>query len=396
MRTWQDFKNSGGNGCVRLVFERKEIDRNKADGYSKEAATLQRVISSNGVRASLARCALWLSAVLAFCPSSSADENESEEIGPTAPVCVRALQGSEIRPTDEVWVIDCRGISVMAPEVTVARLRYERYLPGEGWLKKQAGEFLEQPADMVTTFFIVGNYYTPQETVEAGWFAYHRLVELCADDVRVRFVIWSWPSDPVPGRRLQDAKMKMRLIDPTAYHLAALVDTLSPTTPISMCGSSFGVGVALGAAQFLAVGRLDCYELSPRSGAQRCLRLVFLGAAVDDEVFLPGRKYDAVLPYIDRALLMVNPGDRALKLYHMLYGFHSGAKALGRVGPTGVAALPDAWKLDLVPAGRYLGHQHGMSAHWRSQPIVARMRPYLLSQPLQPARQAIGLYPNVR
>lgn len=359
-------------------------------GLFGEAATLHRAISSRSVRARGLRCALWLAAVLVWRPGLSISQDGPPAIAPPTPVCARALEGREVRPTDEFWVIDCRRISIVAPDVTVARLRYERYLPGQGWLKKQADDFLEQPADMVTTFFIVGNYYTHQETIEAGWYAYHRLVEACADDVRVRFVIWSWPSDPVPGRRLQDAKMKQLVIDPTAYHLAALVDALSPATPISMCGSSFGVGVALGAAQFLSAGRLDCYELSPRSGARRCLRLVLLGAAVDDQALLPGRKYDAVLRYVDRALLMVNPSDRALKLYHLLYGCHSGMRALGRVGPTGVGGLPDAWRLDLVPSGRYLGHQHGMSAHWRSPPIVARMRPYLLSRPLPAAALAVS------
>lgn len=349
-----------------------------------EAANLEFSMLPTGVRARVVRCALWLVALLSLRAGLSAAEIDCPADCPEMPACARMLGGCEVRSTDEFWVIDCRGVSVIAPDVSVAQLRYERHLSGEGWLKRQADDFLRQPADMVTTFFIVGNYYTHQETIEAGWFAYHRLVEVCAEDVRVRFVIWSWPSDPAPGRRLQDAKMKQQLIDPTAYHLAALLDALAPTTPISMCGSSFGVGVALGAVQFLSVGRLDCYVLSPRSGAPRCLRLVFLGAAVDEDVFLPGRKYDAVLPYLDRALLMVNPRDRALKVYHMLYGCHSGVRALGRVGPAGLEVLPDGWKLDLLRSDRYLIHKHGMLHHWSSPPLVAGMRPYLLSRPLPP------------
>lgn len=263
-------------------------------------------------------------------------------------------------------------------------MRYGQYVPGAGWVARQAVDFLQPSADTVTSFFIVGNYYTDEETIKSGWIAYHRLVEACADDVSLRFVIWSWPSDPVPGRRLPDAKIKLGLIDPTAFHLAAVVDAMSPTIPVSMCGSSFGVGVALGAVQFLSAGRLGCYEFSPRSGAVRQVRIVFLGAAVDHDVFLPGRKHDAVLPYLDRALVLVNPRDRALRMYRLLYGHHSGYLAMGRVGPEGLGVLPDGWKVDLLRSDPYLGHRHGMRPNWHSPPLVASMRPYLLMQPLPP------------
>lgn len=362
------------------IWEKKPIVARATvtrSGGTRRGGNLQRVIPAKDIWARLVRQALCVAAVVLGPGLSTAQDVRPADLSAkSAQAC--ALGGCEVRPGDEVWAINCRGINVIAPEVTLAGLRYERYLPGQGWLPWQAADFLRPPAGMPTVFFVVGNYYTHQETVETGWFAYHRLVESCAGGLPVRFVMWSWPSDPIPGRRLRDAKIKLGRIDATSYHLAALADALPPTGPISMCGSSFGVGIVLGAAQLVSAGRLGCYELLPRSGAQHCLRLVLLGAAVDDDVFLRGQKYDAVLPSADRVLLMVNPRDRALKRYHKLFGRHSGAEALGSVGPAGGASLPGAGKLGLVPSGRYLGHQHGMLAHWRSAPIVARMRPYLL------------------
>jgi hypothetical protein len=244
---------------------------------------------------------------------------------------------------------------------------------------------------MVTSFFIVGNYYTHAETVETGWYAYHRLVAACADDVNVRFVIWSWPSDPTPGRRLPDAKLKLTRVDPTAYHLAALVDQLDPATPTSMCGSSYGVGIAAGAVQLLAGARLDCYQLPARGRPPRQIRLVLIGAAIHHDGFLPGRKYDMVLPHTERNLLFVNPTDFVLRNYHWLYGRRSGALAMGRAGAAGLGRLPAGSKVDLARSDPYVGRRHGMMPYWQSSLLVAWMRPYLLVQPLvQPARAAVA------
>lgn len=283
-----------------------------------------------------------------------------------------------------MWVIDSRGFCVDTPDKTIERLRYERYIEGRGWQRMRFADFSEQPADMVTSFFIVGNYYTHPETIETGWFAYHRLVAACAEGVKLRFVMWSWPSDPVPGRRLPDAKAKLTRVDPTAYHLAALVDRLDPATPISMCGSSYGVGISAGAVQLLSGDRLDYLRLSPRSGAARRIRLVMLGAAIHDDTFLPGRKHDWVLPWIERGLVFVNPRDRVLKLYRFLYGRRSGVASLGRNGPVGVRSLPDGYKLAAVRSDPYVGYEHGMRPYWQSPALVACMRPYLLMQPLTP------------
>lgn len=321
-----------------------------------------------------------VAAVLLLCATSFATQANSPS--PSCATCGTQLTGCQVRPQDEVWVIDSRGFRVDSPDTTIRRLRYERYIAGRGWQKMQFADFAAQPADMVTSFFIVGNYYTHPETIRTGWFAYHRLVAACAEDVRLRFVIWSWPSDPVPGRRLPDARLKLTRVDPTAYHLAALIDRLDPATPISLCGSSYGVGISVGAVQLLSGDRLDYLRLSPRSGAARRIRLVMLGAAIHDDTFLPGRKHDMVLPWIERGLVFVNPRDRVLKVYHFLYGRRSGVMSLGRNGPVGVRSLKDGYKLAAVRSDPYVGHEHGMMPYWTSPALVAWMRPYLLMQPL--------------
>ena len=299
---------------------------------------------------------------------------------PSTPDCNQSAY--RVRPQDEIWIINSRGLCGVAADDVAQQLRYEQYLPGKGWTASDFVTFSHQPSGMVTSFFIVGNYYTHPETIQTGWYAYHRLVARCAEGVSLRFVMWSWPSDPVPGGRLPDAKLKYTRVDPSAFQLAALIDRLDPATPISMCGSSFGVGIAAGSLQLLAGSRLGRYQLPPRSRPVRNIRAVLVGAAIHNDSLLPGRKYGMVMSQVDRVLLPVNPADRALRVYHWLYHRRSPVRALGRTGPVGLARLPHASRLDVVWVENYIGPEHGMLPYWQSPQVVAWMRPYLLMQPL--------------
>jgi hypothetical protein len=323
-----------------------------------------------------AACLLWLGAGAARAETESITDACFSDVGG----CPPASAGG-VRPQDEVWVIDSRGVCARSPDEIVRQLRYERYLPDQGWTRAALADFLRQPAEMVTSFFIVGNYYRHDETIEMGWYAYHRLVAQGAEAVKLRFVIWSWPSDPVPGRRLADAKMKLTRVDPAAYCLASLIDLMDTATPISLCGSSYGAGIAAGSLELLAGGRLDCYQLPPRVRPARRICLVLIGAAMHNDALLPGRRYDRVIAQTQRTLIFINPADRALRRYHRLYGRRSGFEALGRTGPAGMSRMPEASHIDLARADAYVGRRHGMLPYWQASTLVAWMRPYLLMQP---------------
>lgn len=300
-----------------------------------------------------------------------------------AQTCPPPYQTAAIRPQDEVWLIDSRGLCATTAEESVRQLRYERYVGDGGWTRSDVAVFARQPAGMVTCFFIVGNYYTRADSIETGWYAYRRLVSQNADGVSLRFVIWSWPSDPVRGRRLSDAKFKLTRVDPSAFQLAALIDRLDPATPISLVGSSFGVSIAAGALELLGGGKLDHYQLPPRARPNRAIRLVMLGAAIHNDSLLPGRRYGRVLSQTERTLSFVNPLDRALRFYHLLWHRRSPLRALGFTGPVGVNRLPQRSRLDLAYSAGYVGKRHGMLPYWQSTTLVSWMRPYVLMQPLK-------------
>ncbi|HVA50174.1 MAG TPA: hypothetical protein VNH11_27665 [Pirellulales bacterium] len=321
----------------------------------------------------------------AFLPPGAAAADGAESAPPPlcAPPCAPASPAHRVRPQDEVWSIDSRGLCPSTADESVRQLRYQRFVPGTGWSRSDFAAFARQPAGMVTCFFIVGNYYTHAETLQTGWYAYQRLVSRNADEVSLRFVIWSWPSDPVPGRRLPDAKLKFTRVDPSAFRMAALIDRLDAETPISLVGSSFGASIAAGALELLAGGKLDRYQLPPRARPPRKIRLVMTGAAIHNDSLLPGRRYGRVLSQTERTLAFVNPSDRALRVYHYLFNPRSPVRALGRTGPVAVNRLPDASRLDLAWSAAYVGKQHGMLPYWQHATLVTWMRPYLLMQPLR-------------
>lgn len=298
------------------------------------------------------------------------------------------LSGDAVRSQDEFWSINGRGVCTTSPADVVGKLPFEQYVSGKGWTRRQLAEFTVPASSAapsqraVTCFFIVGNYYTHGEAIQTAWYAYHQLVAQCADDVAVRFVVWSWPSDPVPGRRLGDAKIKFARVDPSAFQLAALIDRLDPALPLTFCGSSFGAGIAAGALQLLAGGRLGPYQLPPAVRPKRQTRVVMLGAAIHNDALLPGRKYGLALTQTDRTLVFANPADLALRLYHRLFSRRRVVSALGLTGPAG-GSRPG---IDLAWSTPYVGRKHGMMPYWQSPTLVAWMRPYLLMQEL-PSRQ---------
>lgn len=280
------------------------------------------------------------------------------------------------RPQDQIWIVNSRGLGGRSTEKVAERLQYLRYTEGR-WVASSLAEFLSQPKQTTTSIFLTGNYYRHRETVETGWRIYHRLVQQRPDDRPLRFVIWSWPSDPASHRRLPDAKIKFARLDSASYHLASFLDQLDRATPISLCGASFGAGIVVGSLELLAGGRLGAFRLPAGARQPHQVRVVLTGAAFDNDWLMPGRKYGQALTQIDRMLVFVNPRDTPLRFYNRLYYPNSPAQAIGRTGPAGWACIVDRNKVDLYNSNAYVRHRHEPRHYFNSPPLVATMRPYL-------------------
>ncbi len=291
-------------------------------------------------------------------------------------------------PQDQVWIVSSRGLGGRSTEKVAERLQYWRNVNG-GWVASNLAEFLQQPKDLTTSIFVTGNYYRERETIEAGWLLYQRLAAHRTNNRPLRFVIWSWPSDPVPGRRLQDAKIKFARMDAGSYHLASFLDQFDRATPVSLCGASFGAGIVVGSLELLAGGRLSGFRLPDGARQPHRARVVLIGGAFDNNWLLPGRKYGGALSQVEQMLVFVNPRDLALRFYNRLYFRHSPAQAIGRTGPSGMACIDEAGKLYLFNSNAYLGHRHAPRYYFYSPTLMATMQPFLwvLDRSSPPAEQ---------
>lgn len=288
------------------------------------------------------------------------------------------------RPQDQLWAVSSRGLGC---DVTagIQRLRYWRYDREQCWVKSNLDELLAgEDADAVTTVFIHGNRVDHCEAFSKGWSAYRRLVA-CADERPVRFVIWSWPSDPIRGP-VQDARIKAGRTNPAGYYVAWFVNRLQPGTSVSLWAHSYGARIATGALHLLGGGSVAGYRLKDRdSQGRRPVQAVLLASAVDDHWLLPGHAHGQAMSQLDGLLLVNNGCDNLLKRYQLLYPGRGCEQALGYVGlATSRLHADDAAKVRQLDAANVVGREHLFANYLCSPGLVAQMRTYLLFEGQSP------------
>ena len=96
---------------------------------------------------------------------------------------------------------------------------------------------------------------TPGEPGNEGWgfiasWSPSRILD------RLRFVIWSWPSDKIKGP-LNDIRTKAWRTDTDGYYLGWFLQRMHPQSDIGLIGFSYGARIVSGALHVLAGGELD-------------------------------------------------------------------------------------------------------------------------------------------
>lgn len=304
------------------------------------------------------------------------------DTGSTANAATPARCLSVPRSGDQIWIVSNRGLGCQTPEKAALRMQYWRYEAGR-WAASSREEFFSQPADIITSFFVVGNDYSHSDTVKAGWTAYRGLIREAPKSPRLRFVIWSWPSDRLPGRRLNDARIKLARTPAASYYLAWLVDQLPDETPISMSGYSFGARIIMGSLELLAGGRVGCFHLGAHASRRpHRIDAVLIGAAIDNDDFLPGQRFGRALSQVHQLLLFVNHADRALRFYRFLYGRHVHIQAAGLTGPVGMRRLgAERKKVFTFDVNGEVGRSHGADDYFQSIRLLRVMHPFLFDPP---------------
>ncbi|HEV3005451.1 MAG TPA: hypothetical protein VGX78_13380 [Pirellulales bacterium] len=257
-----------------------------------------------------------------------------------------------------------------------------KFADGSRWLASDREEFRRSAgARTPTIVFVPGNNYSSAATNEVGLANYRDLVRQAPAEGAVRFVTWSWPSEPAQRGPLKDVRTKAGRADVAAYHLAVWLNEYDGEGSLSLVAASLGARVVGGALHLAGGGQLAGYELSPRDTAQTPLAsVVFVSAAVDDDWLLAGHRYGRAMTRVERVLLINNHTDRLLKQYHRIHGPRSNAAALGYSGlPCGGWLGTDSAKIEQVDVARFIGHKHGCRLYFQSPEVVALMLPYLFT-----------------
>ncbi|MCA9187566.1 MAG: hypothetical protein KDA99_18185, partial [Planctomycetales bacterium] len=293
----------------------------------------------------------------------------------------------DIRDGDEVWLISTRHLG-SRPCTTgncCERFQFWRYVRCQGWVASDAVDFAatEDPAT-ITTVYVHGNRMEMKYVYDRGFKTYHLMRCGLARDQRLRHVIWAWPSEPVPGTFLKDARAKAERIPVQSYFLACWLARINPDQRVSIMGYSYGARLVMGAMHLLGGGTLDGRKLGPPpNGTFVAPRVVIWAAAMANHWPEPGDVNGQALCAVDHLLLLYNTTDPVLRRYPRLEPSDH-CPALGYTGMTRRTLLTDCdHKVCQFNAARYVGRHHDWQRYADSNYLMARIRYYALWFPLQ-------------
>ncbi len=294
----------------------------------------------------------------------------------------------------QLWIVNTRCAPTCAPsDPDDSRITYSVMGEDGEWLTSdQAGFVAEARVDVPNIVFLHGNWVDAQDAVNDGWQIYSQLKQE-AEGRPFRFVIWSWPSERLDRRVLDDVRLKAAWSDVQSYYLASLVHHIAADVPVTLLGYSFGSRAVTGTLQMLAGGEVAGMALPPPVGPPRPrLRAVCLAAALDSDWLLPGRRNGDALGQVEQLLLTRNLADPILKRYHWLYG-RCPVEALGWAGPACPGGLgAEEAKLEIVDVTCWVGRHHDFRLYAHAAPASCRLAWYcfLVDSAPQPAATGVA------
>lgn len=320
-------------------------------------------------------------AVAIFGAGASADEPLFDPPPFVAPSVLNADETAPLpeddAPPNQLWLINTRRLpragrqpaNQPAPEI-------ERYGADGGWARASLAE-LNAAYDprLATVLLVHGNHTDEPTAIVKGLTAFRALTEPTSDMRPLRLLVWSWPTDFIPGTLRRDARVKAEWAEDEAFYMARFVASLDRREAVTLVGYSFGARAISGALHLLGGGSLGGRRLRGMITDERApLRAVLLAAAVDDDWLLPGHRHGYALEAVERMVITVNPQDRVLRWYRFLVP-GSQATALGSHGLGSQATLGrHTRKLVQLNAHQAVGGQHGWASYIGSPEIVAELR----------------------
>ncbi|HEV7225433.1 MAG TPA: hypothetical protein VGN42_22195 [Pirellulales bacterium] len=342
----------------------------------------------------LAAATLWLAGLacaplcIAWCAPLRAAErlppDDSLATGDAALFPPPPLPLAKGAAAHQLWLVSTRQLPHGPRAAGEFDFEVQRYQQEAGWSAASLEELFAADDDrLVTSVLVHGNHTNRQWAIDKGLAFYRTLVGSARAEQPVRLIVWSWPSDQVPGSFRDDARVKAQRTNIEGYYLAKFLDRLRGPNPVSLAGYSFGARVITGALHLLGGGVLEGRRLGEREQFPRPpLHALLMAAAIDRDWLLPGQPHGRALSSVERMVVFVNPQDRVLRWYR----FVSPGQALGSHG------LPSRSRLDVdrrrffeIDVTTAVGNRHGWTNYIGSPAIVKHLQQETLVETMRRA-----------
>ncbi len=286
--------------------------------------------------------------------------------------------------SDAIYLVSTRGVGtscntgrleqgLIAKRITMGRVGRATWRPTD-WRALTTGGSGQRPL----VVYVHGNRVGPGEDMTEGLRVYRALKRQGQPRGPIRFVIWSWPSTPIPGL-LRDFRVKAAYTQPAAWQFAWWLRQLPENTRLALVGYSYGARVVSGALHLLGGGRLHHLQLEAVPPDHFRIRAALVAAAYDWDWLLPHGLYHRAPHRLERMVLTTNEQDPAMRYYHLGNG-RLRVHALGRGGLPQPGSLGDiAKRIKHYKVSNQVGHRHALTSYLAARQPMSRLWKELLA-----------------
>jgi hypothetical protein len=307
-----------------------------------------------------------LALVVLCCGLFAARTNAANSEAAPSPTSSGSVFTNGIRLGDEIVVVDTRMVcGTCDPESLRNGIKIENYevcdeAGHRRWRKSDLEDFLSFDPTVPTVFYVHGNQMTSGDAKVQGLALYRKLVHYGGDAGRIRFVIFSWPSNKV-GRLLRDVRVKAQRTGPVGCQLAWVLDQMPAETPVALIGFSFGARVITAGLHVLGGGSVcNGMALAERVHPDRAPVNAFLiAAALHSHWLAKGQAHGLAMTQVDRMFLLNSCSDIAMRYYRLSTTDRSRPRALGLSGPTRIDSEYAA-RIRKRDVSGYTGSEHDL------------------------------------
>jgi hypothetical protein len=279
------------------------------------------------------------------------------------------------RASDQIWLVSTRGICDVSGGSGWNTARYDA-----GYWKGSDDNtfYASDDQETVTVIYVHGNRMDAMGAESRGLAIYRELFSNQIDG-KVRFVIWSWPSDQIRGP-LRDIRVKAARSDDEAYLLARFLAPIPTNRRVGLVGFSYGARIISGSLHILGGGEVVGREME--SGERASFRVVFWAGGIQNDWLLPGNVHGRAMPLGRSWLNIYTSCDSVLWRFDRMDKC-DGSPALGYAGLAGGKSyLPAdlADRYEDVDVAHLIGGEHRSESYFFTDEIMRRTREALLSK----------------